>query len=579
MAFLLLCIFVFSGSIGLLPVKSVQAAENDVDSDAYEDFWDDMEDMRQGVGNKIYYAETLEDAIIVFQRNIATRTEKFTIRYLASKQEEYFDFWASDEKEDILNKSGSLYSTGTDGGSDWSGKAMAPVYVIAKGQKWRSINYKFRYDDNEYKEFIAEVRKLIVDCGIANKTDYEKTAWIYDWMCSNISYDRTFTRYTAYEAFEGSAVCQGYAQLFEIFAGELGLTTRYISGEAYGVGSNGVGWGGHAWNIVKLDGKWYQVDTTWGVGDGRKYFLRGDEFFVSTKHKPDFSNLESEIVDNISAVDFTNTSSTQSSSVSARLYNINLDPVDKERLNIGEEYKWLIDNSTSIKLSFENSNPSVVSLTADGKVKALKAGKATLTAVNKELAIKQSIDITVSKEKASLNENDKYYTTVKSAKNISIVYGKTAQIELTLKDEYGVLKNVKYTSKDKSIATVDKNGKVAGIKAGSTTISITCDNGSKVTIKVTVKPLVNKKTATVKVGSKISLRDAIVISKNGYKDLKFVVESRETISITGTTTSSKDIISVSSDGYVTGKKKSTAIVEIYNKSTNKLLGTVKVTVK
>ena len=94
-----------------------------------------------------------------------------------------------------------------------------------------------------------------------------------------------------------------------------------------------------------------------------------------------------------------------------------------------------------------------------------------------------------------------------------------------------------------------------------------------------MKPLVKTKTTTVKVKGKVSLRDAIIISKNGYKDLKFAVETKSTISINGTTSNSKSIISVSSDGIVSGKKKGTATIEIYNKSTNKLLGTVKVTVK
>lgn len=32
-----------------------------------------------------------------------------------------------------------------------------------------------------------------------------------------------------------------------------------VSGEGNGVG----GWGGHAWNKIKLDGEWYHVDVTW----------------------------------------------------------------------------------------------------------------------------------------------------------------------------------------------------------------------------------------------------------------------------------------------------------------------------
>jgi uncharacterized protein YjdB len=537
------------------PTMSVKAAENK--------------------DSKVYYAETDEDEIIAFQRALAKHEENFTIRYLASKEGDfsYFGTDAIDASEfDRPYWRDKLSVNSSYGLTNWENTEYTESYITAKGQKWLNIDYKYNYLDSyeEYKELNKEIRKLIIDSGVAIKSDYEKTKWAYDWICNNISYDYTGSTITAYETFKNKkAICEGYSRLFELFAGELGLNTRYLRGLA----DNG-SWGAHAWNMVEFDGKWYQLDTTWGATHGSKYFLKGSTAF-DIDHSISYTASDSQLNSKISTTDFI--SSNQNSGVPARLYNINLDPVYIERLNINEEYDWLVSNNTDIKLQFSNSNPEVVSLSADGKVKALKTGKATLTAVNKELGIKQSIDITVSKEKAT--EGISEFTTIKSANNISIVYGKTAQIKLTLKDTKGKLQNVKYTSKDKSIATVDKNGKVTGVKAGSTTISITCDNGSKITIKVTVKPLVKTKTATVKVNNKVSLRDAIVISKNGYKDLKFAVETKSTISINGTTSNSKSIITVTSDGYVTGKKKGTATVEIYNKSTNKLLGTVKVTVK
>ena len=56
------------------------------------------------------------------------------------------------------------------------------------------------------------------------------------------------------------AVCQGYAETFKLFMDALGLPCEMVSGTA---GSPLVGWGGHAWNVVKISGKWYQIDVTW----------------------------------------------------------------------------------------------------------------------------------------------------------------------------------------------------------------------------------------------------------------------------------------------------------------------------
>ena len=50
-------------------------------------------------------------------------------------------------------------------------------------------------------------------------------------------------------------VCEGYAKSFQLLANYAGLESIYAVG--YGNG------GGHAWNLVKLDGEWYNLDVTW----------------------------------------------------------------------------------------------------------------------------------------------------------------------------------------------------------------------------------------------------------------------------------------------------------------------------
>ena len=64
-------------------------------------------------------------------------------------------------------------------------------------------------------------------------------------------------------------------------AKEVGISSILISGKA----TNSLGTGGHAWNLVNVDGKLYHIDTTWDdpvSSDGRdllryKYFLIDDQ--------------------------------------------------------------------------------------------------------------------------------------------------------------------------------------------------------------------------------------------------------------------------------------------------------------
>lgn len=86
--------------------------------------------------------------------------------------------------------------------------------------------------------------------------DHEKVKAIHDWVIDRVSYDDSLQRYTAYEALTtGQAVCQGYALLMHNMLTKAGFTAVIAEGE--------VDSGGHAWNMVLLDGHWYHLDATW----------------------------------------------------------------------------------------------------------------------------------------------------------------------------------------------------------------------------------------------------------------------------------------------------------------------------
>ena len=95
------------------------------------------------------------------------------------------------------------------------------------------------------------------------KSDYEKLTAIYQYIMDHCTYDHknldddTYTlKHTAYAALcNETAVCQGYATLLYRMLLSVGIDCRFISGLGGG--------GDHAWNIVKLDGLWYNVDLTW----------------------------------------------------------------------------------------------------------------------------------------------------------------------------------------------------------------------------------------------------------------------------------------------------------------------------
>ena len=62
------------------------------------------------------------------------------------------------------------------------------------------------------------------------------------------------------------AVCDGYSLAFEYLLHQCGIDAIVLLGLAGGDESDA---GGHAWNMVKMDGEWYEVDSTWNDSGSR----------------------------------------------------------------------------------------------------------------------------------------------------------------------------------------------------------------------------------------------------------------------------------------------------------------------
>jgi len=137
-----------------------------------------------------------------------------------------------------------------------------------------------QYLTNPEQELIvdAEVAEILSNVNSKNMTDFEKVKFVNDYIVKNTSYseDTEASPHSACAVVsEGKGVCQGYALLALRLLQGLGVESKYVVGEVYT--------GGHAWNLVKVDGEWYHLDTTWNdpVPDREKavsykYFLLND---------------------------------------------------------------------------------------------------------------------------------------------------------------------------------------------------------------------------------------------------------------------------------------------------------------
>ncbi|WP_052037868.1 cell wall-binding repeat-containing protein [Clostridium drakei] len=164
---------------------------------------------------------------------------------------------------------------------------------VSNGEATLTITYSEKDQVKKMKEKLDYILPKITKPGM---TDYEKEKFIHDYIVLNTEYDKndkglteSNENYTAYGPIaNGRAVCQGYEAAFEFLCKLAGLDCIEVVGKV-----NNAKYDNHAWNIVKIDGKYYHVDTTWDdteVNNGIGYdYFNIDDATMSKDHSWDKS--------------------------------------------------------------------------------------------------------------------------------------------------------------------------------------------------------------------------------------------------------------------------------------------------
>lgn len=129
-------------------------------------------------------------------------------------------------------------------------------------------------------------------------------------------------------------------------------------------------------------------------------------------------------------------------------------------------------NATKKTVTWSSSNSEIATVDETGKVTAIKAGEATITAKAEEKTatckvIVQKKFIAVSS--VTLNKAELY-----------LEKGHSETLVATLAPDEATDKTVSWRSSDTFIATVDANGKVTAISKGTAAITVTANDGSGV---------------------------------------------------------------------------------------------------
>ena len=148
------------------------------------------------------------------------------------------------------------------------------------------FDYTVTYKTNSQQEReleLAVINKMIELCA-GTPSDYEIVRQIYDYICSTVTLDTTSTdenviAYSAYAAMQHHrATSEGYAALFYRMCQQAGISARIVSGTVNGEANE--------WNIVNINGSWYNVDCAMDAYENP--LTRNYQWFL--KSDADFSN-------------------------------------------------------------------------------------------------------------------------------------------------------------------------------------------------------------------------------------------------------------------------------------------------
>ena len=133
------------------------------------------------------------------------------------------------------------------------------------------------------------VDAAVAALNVTGKSHYEIIWTVNEYLCDTIYYPAQEPyapeTHTAYGALaNGTAVCEGYALAAKLMLNELGIPCDIQTGTC-------TGGGGHAWNLVQLEGQWYQLDVTWNDGSAtRQDYLLVTDAYMRKSRTWDYGN-------------------------------------------------------------------------------------------------------------------------------------------------------------------------------------------------------------------------------------------------------------------------------------------------
>lgn len=231
-----------------------------------------------------------DEFIAQVRRSMLNGEKELTLEYIGSVEDmEWFT-------EEVIDRAYRIDDPEDSGDFDYLRYKANSIYahIIGFGNTM-TISYEFEYNESaeQTRQVDVIIETLFLKWDMNNLSDYDKIKKIHDFIIQNASYDLETLKYSSYDnLIRKSSTCQGYMSLAYKMFTLANIPTRIITG----TGNKD----SHGWNIVYLEGNWYNIDCTWDdpiTVDGSEvvlydYFLKSEEDFKGHERDEEFSTKE-----------------------------------------------------------------------------------------------------------------------------------------------------------------------------------------------------------------------------------------------------------------------------------------------
>lgn len=229
----------------------------------------------------------------------------------------------------------------------------------------------------------------------------------------------------------------------------------------------------------------------------------------------------------------------------------------EETISVGERIELQVtllpETANDQNVTWNSSAADIATVNKRGEVIGVGGGVAMISVTSNDGNLKDYCLVTVEEQITNITLNKTYYR---------LGLGKTFRLVATINGQKATNKKLKWTTSNKSIVTVDKNGNIKGRKLGSATVTAyaTDGSGAEASCSIRVSRLVtnidlNTSYITLIQGKSYKLKTTVSPSNATYRTVNYISDKA-------------DIAIVNSTGVITALKPGSAIITVKSKDSS-----------